>query len=83
MIRITKTQNNHDIYLNNSGYFESIANNPQCQNTVFCSKINYIISLIYNYSIYKLEDFTEYGIKLIDKYLQERKYSRNDLFKTI
>lgn len=82
MIRITKTQNNHDIFLNESGYFEAIANNPQCKNTVFCSKINYIIGLIYKYKAYKVEDFTEYGIQLIDRYLQEGKYTRQDLFKT-
>ncbi len=83
MIQITKNQDtNWNICQNSMGYFESIAIKEGCENTYFCRDIKYIISLIYKYDAFKISDFTEYGLSLIDEYLTKRNYTRENLFKS-
>jgi hypothetical protein len=82
MKQITKnTDTNWNIYQDEKGYFYSKAIKEGCQDTFFCSNINYIIGLIYNYKSFKKEDFTEYGYSLILNYLNEMKFTEEQLFK--
>lgn len=82
MIQITKNQDsNWNILQNENGTFYSIAIKEGCEDAYFCKDIRYIISLIYKYSAFKIQDFTEYGLQLIDEYLQNSRFTRQDLFK--
>ena len=84
MKQITKNQDsNWNIFQDERGIFYSIATKQGCDSTIFCGNIKHIIKIIYKYNAFKPSDFTEYGINLIDEYLQARKYKRSDLFKNI
>jgi len=78
---------NWNIFLDDKGWFWSITKKGEkykgCKDSFFCSDIKYIISVIYKYNSFKIEDFTEYGLSLIDAYLKEHNCTRIDLFKVI
>lgn len=79
--QITNNQDsNWNIWQDENSIFQSIAIKEGCNNTYFCHKINYIIGLIYKYKAFKISDFTEYGTSLIDEYLTQSRFTRQDLF---
>lgn len=81
--QITATNNNWNLwYDTESKYIWSIAipeaKNDGCSDTTYGS-IKHLISIIYNYGVYKQSDFTAYGWNLILDYLKETRYTVADL----
>ncbi len=82
MKQITNNQDtNWNLYENENGFLYSIAIKEGCTSTTY-GNIKHLISIIYKYNAYKISDFTEYGLSLIDQYLKDRRYTRKDLFQS-
>ncbi len=81
MIKVTNTpDHNWSLYFDGKSLW-SIANKPEegTQNSWF-GNIRHVISIIYKYGSYKINDFTAAGLQLIINDITPRGYTLNDLF---
>lgn len=75
MKRVTKGENSNWAIFYDTQYdrFLSVAIVEGASDTTFCNNISYIIHLIQSYKSFKKSDFTDYGLQLINDYINKKK----------
>lgn len=82
--QLTSERGNWDLYINSRGELFSFATceatKQGCKDSFFSNDISYLVSTIYKYKGFKLEDFTAQGKQLLADYIAKRGYTLAQLF---